>query len=381
MKIATIETFKFWADWKNWVFVRVTTDDGLHGWGEASLSGAVDAAEKAVHELGQVLIGRDPAGVEAHWLRMYHAWRWRGGAVLTTAQAALDVALWDIEGKRLGVPVYRLLGGPYRDRIRAYASHWLQGADTPEAVREQVREVKRRGFDAFKWSPFNHAGMRQNENAHIERARRLMEAARDESGPEMDIFVECGEKLSPRTAPLAAQALLPYRPGWFEEPIPFENARAMVELQRNLPVPIATGERLLSRWDYRELLEGQGCRIIQPDLTHGSGITEVKRIAAMADTYYISVAPHNSAGPIGTLAALHLSAAIPNFYILEQMEDERAMRDAICTNPLRFSDGAFDLPTAPGLGTDLNLDAMRELGAAHSGRPTPMSGSTERIWR
>ena len=380
MKIDKIETFSFWGEWKNWVFVKVSTDEGLYGWGEASLSGAVQATEAAVHELGAVLIGQDPGGVERHWMQMYHAWRWRGGAIQTTAQAALDIALWDLEGKRLGVPVYRLLGGPYRDRIRAYASHWLQGADTPEKVREQVREVKHRGFDAFKWSPFDQKTMRENENAAIEKARVLMEAARDEAGPEMDIFVECGEKLSLRTAPLAAQALLPYRPGWFEEPIPCENAKAMVELQRILPVSIATGERLVTRWEYRELLEGQGCRIIQPDLTHCSGITEVKRICMMADTYYISVAPHNSAGPIGTLAALHLAAAIPNFYILEQMEEERSMRDSICTEPLRFENGSFALPTGPGLGTDLKLDVLAA-SQDRKARATPLRTGSERIWR
>ncbi|MCC7368630.1 MAG: mandelate racemase/muconate lactonizing enzyme family protein [Chloroflexi bacterium] len=380
MKVDRIETLTFWGEWKNWVFVKVSTDDGLYGWGEASLAGAVKAVESAVHELGAVLIGEDPGGVERHWLRMYHAWRWRGGAIQTTAQAALDIALWDLEGKRLGVPSYRLLGGPYRDRIRAYASHWLIGADTPEKVREQVREVKRRGFDAFKWSPFDQRSLRENENAAIEKARQLMEVARDEAGPEMDIFVECGEKLSLRTAPIAAQAFLPYRPGWFEEPIPCENAKAMVELQHTLPVPIATGERLVTRWEYRELLEGQGCRIIQPDLTHCSGITEVKRICSMADTYYISVAPHNSAGPIGTLAALNLAAAIPNFFILEQMEEERSMRDAICTVPLKFENGSFELPTAPGLGTDLKLDVLLE-SEARAARATPLRGGTERIWR
>jgi galactonate dehydratase len=327
-----------------------------------------------------VLIGEDPGGVERHWMRMYHAWRWRGGSIQTTAQAALDIALWDLEGKRLGVPVYRLLGGPYRERIRAYASHWLIGADTPARVREQVREVKRRGFDAFKWSPFDQQALRQNENAAIEQARVLMEAAREEAGPEMDIFVECGEKLSLRTAPIVAQAFLPYKPGWFEEPIPCENPKAMVELQRILPVAIATGERLLTRWEYRELLEGQGCRIIQPDLTHTSGITEVKRICMMADTYYISVAPHNSAGPIGTLAALHLAAAIPNFYILEQMEEERTLRDSICTEPLVFANGSFALPTGPGLGTDLKLDVLRD-SHERAARAVPPRAGSERIWR
>jgi galactonate dehydratase len=377
VKITQIETFKCWAEWKNWLFVKVTTDEGLYGWGEASLAGAIEAVEKTIQELGAVLIGQDPGGVERLWHTMYHAWRWRGGAIQTTAQAGLDIALWDLEGKRLGVPVYRLLGGPFRQRVRCYASHWLIGADTPEKAAEGAREALRRGFTAFKFSPFNQERLRENEAKSIADAARLMQAAREAAGPDVEIFVECGEKLSPRTAVLAAAAFAPYRPGWFEEPLPSENAAAMVRLQRELSVPIATGERLLTRWEFRELIENGGCKIIQPDLTHGSGITEARRIAWLADTHYITVAPHNSAGPIGTLAAMHLAAAIPNFLILEQMEGERPLRDSLCTEPVRYAGGFFELPTTPGLGTDLRLDVIRERGS----RPVPIRQSSEPIWR
>ena len=377
MKVTKIETYKYWIDWCNWLFVKVSTDEGLYGWGEGSLHGAIEAVETAIHELGAVLIGRDPSGVERHWQAMYHAWRWRGGPTLFTAMAALDIALWDLEGKRLGVPVYRLLGGPFRTRLRGYASHWLAGVETPEGAFQGAREAVRRGFTAFKWSPFNAARLREDEARAIAAAAALMAAAREGAGPDVEIFVECGERLSPRTAPMAANAFLPHRPGWFEEPIPFENARAMIRLQQELPVPIATGERLLSRWDYRELLEGGGCKVVQPDLMHAGGFTEVRKIAALADMYYLPVAPHNPGGPICTLAAMHLAAAIPNFLILEQMEEERPLRDRLCTEPVTYHDGAFDLPTGPGLGTDLRLEALAE----HSFRPQPVSGSTESLWR
>jgi galactonate dehydratase len=376
VKITRIETFKYWIQWCNWLFVKVSTDEGVYGWGEGSLHGAIESVETAIHELGATLVGQDPAGVEAHWQRLYHTWRWRGGPTLSTALAALDIALWDIEGKRLGVPVYRLLGGPFRDRLRGYASHWLSGANTPEQARDGAAEAVRRGFSAFKWSPFNADALRDNESRAIAVAAELMAAARAGAGPYVDIFVECGEHLSPRTAVLAARAFEPYRPGWFEEPIPFENAAAMVRLQRELPVPIATGERLLSRWEFRELLEQGGCKIVQPDLMHGSGITEVRKIAAMADTYYVPVAPHNPGGPICMLAAMHLAAAIPNFLILEQMEEERALRDSLCTVPVRYADGYFELPTGPGLGTDLRLDELAERGF----RPQPPSRTSESLW-
>jgi galactonate dehydratase len=377
MKITKIETFKYWIEWCNWLFVRVETDAGLHGWGEGSMAGGIESVEAAIHEMGDQLIGKDPAGVEAHWQTMYNTWRWRGGSVLNTALGALDIALWDIEGKRLGVPVYRLLGGPFRDRLRVYASHWLSGVQTPEGAYAGAQEAVRRGFSAFKWTAFRPAALRDNEQQAIRKITELMAAAREGAGPDVDIFIECGEWLSPRTAVLAAEALAPYRPGWLEEPIPFENAKAMIRLQQDISIPIATGERLLSRWEFRELLEGGGCRVIQPDLMHAGGISEVRKIAAMADMFYIPVAPHNPGGPICNLAAMHLAAAIPNFLILEQMEDERALRDEVSTNPVRYSDGFFELPTEPGLGTDLNLDALKD----RAYRPHPSPQSSESLWR
>jgi len=376
VKITKIETFKYWIDWCNWLLVKVSTDEGLYGWGEGSLHGAIQSVETAVHEIGAGLIGKDPSGVGRHWQSMYHGWRWRGGPTLSSAMAALDIALWDIEGKRLGVPVYRLLGGPYRDRLRAYASHWLREAATPEQAYDGAKRAVEAGFSAFKWSPFRLASLHANEAAAIRHATELMAAAREAAGPDVEIFCECSEFLSPRSAVIAAKALEPYRPGWFEEPIPFENVAAMVQLQRQLPVPIATGERLLSRWEFTDLIHQGGCKIIQPDLMHAAGITEVLKIASLADTYYIPVAPHNPGGPICTLAAMHLSAAIPNFFILEQMETERSLRDKLCTNPVRCVDGYFELPTAPGLGTDLRLEVLEE----YAFKPQPLRDSSESLW-
>lgn len=377
MKITGVETFVCWADWVNWLFVRVDTDEGIHGWGEGSLHGSVQAVETAIQELSAYLVGRDPAGVERHWHGMYHAWRWRGGAILMTALAALDIALWDIEGKRLGVPVYRLLGGPYRDRIRAYASHWLPGIQNFAQAAEGAREARRRGFSAFKFSPIDRNLLMENESRAFGRAAELVAGAREGAGDDCDMMIELAERLSPRTTLLLAERLAPSRPYWFEEPIPFENARAMAALQQQCPVPIATGERLLSRWEFRELFELQGCRVAQPDLMHAGGLTEVKRIAAMADTHYIAVAPHNPGGPIVTLASIHLAAAIPNFLILEQMEFEQGLRAELCDEAPLLVDGHFQLPTRPGLGTEMNAEALR----ARAFQPQGVSGSTESLWR
>ncbi|HJU21019.1 MAG TPA: mandelate racemase/muconate lactonizing enzyme family protein [Casimicrobiaceae bacterium] len=377
MKIGRIETFKYWVDWCNWLFVRVSTDEGVCGWGEGSLHGALESVEVAIREFAPHLIGQDPAGPEHHWQRLYNAWRWRGGAVFQTALAALDIALWDLEGKRLGVPVARLLGGAQRTRLRGYASHWLADADTPEKAHAGAREAVSRGFRAFKCRPFSCEGLRENEAGELRKAAALIEAARDGAGPDVEILVECSEFLSPRTAVLLDRALKPFRPGWFEEPIPFENASAMAALQRDIATPIATGERLLSRFEYRELFEKAGCRIVQPDLMHAGGFTEVRKIASLADTYYVPVAPHNPGGPICTAAAMHLAASIPNFLILEQMEPQRAVRDRASSSPIRFDNGDFLLPEGPGLGVEPNLEFLNE----HPYRPQPRAERTGSLYR
>ena len=377
MRITKIETFKFWVEWMNWLFVRIDTDEGLSGWGEGSLHGALESVETAIREYAPHLIGQDPAGPERHWHRLYHAWRWRGGAVLQTALSALDIALWDLDGKRLGVPVARLLGGTFRTKLRGYASHWLQGADTPEQAFDGAQEAVRRGFTAFKCRPFSFEGLRDNTAGEMRKAAALIEAAREGAGPDTDILIECSEFLSPRTAVMLDEALHPFRPGWFEEPIPFENAKTMAALQRDLRTPIATGERLLSRYEYRELLENGGCRIVQPDLMHAGGFSEIRRIAALADMYSVPVAPHNPGGPVCTAAAMHLAAAIPNFHILEQMEPQRALRDRASTVPIRFEDGYFLLPEGAGLGIEPNLDVLRE----HAFRPQPRTERTDTLYR
>jgi galactonate dehydratase len=379
VKITGIDTFSMWAKWVNWLFVRINTDEpGLYGWGEASLHGSTKAVETALHEMAETLIGRDPAGVEAHWYRLYHGWRWRGGAVLQTALAGLDGALWDIEGKRLGVPVYRLLGGPLRDRFRNYASHWCPGAKTPEEAAWWAKEARRLGYTAFKWSPIRAAHLEEmGEASAISFGRDMMAAARDGAGPNMDIAIECGESFTPRTAVLAGHALAPYRPLWFEEPIGFENAKAMAQLKREMPVPIAAGERILSRYEFRELVESGAVDVYQPDLMHAGGITEVKKIASLVDTYYRPIAPHVPGGPVMFNMTLHLAASIPNFLILEDMEHDREVRESIVTTPPpKRENGCVLLPEGPGLGVDLDVERIK----AREFQAQPQTGRSAQPW-
>jgi galactonate dehydratase len=357
-KIAKIETFKYCIGWVNWVFVRITDSDGAHGWGEASLHGPISPVIAAIAEYQAHLIGQEATGAERHWHRLFNAWRWRGGPVYMTALSAIDIALWDLEARRLGVPVYRLFGGPHREKLPVYASHWLQQVKTPEEAFEGAREAVRRGFKGFKWSPFDYALLRDDFYGSIQRVKELMAAAREGAGPQAEIYIECAELLSPRTAPVMIDALLPYRPAWIEEPFPFENAKAIATLQSESPIPIAVGERLLSRYEFRELLENGGCRVVQPDVMHGGGFTELRRIAALAETYQVLVAPHNPGGPICTAASMHLAAAIPNFLVLEQIEPDRILRDKASTEAIKFEDGYFHLSSSPGLGLEPNLEAL-----------------------
>lgn len=360
MRITKVETHKFWATWCNWLLVSVSTDEGLTGWGEGSLHGAIGAVETAVHELAPVLEGHEFRGTEAHWQDLYHGWRWRGGAIQNTALSALDLALWDLEGQRLGVPVHRLLGGALRDRIPTYASHWLQCARTPEQAREGAAAAVELGYSGFKFSidAFWNPG---NEIQSIGRLRDFLAGARDGAGPDVEIYIECAELLSAPAATRLATALAPGEPAWLEEPIPFENPRAMADLQHRIEIPIASGERLLSRWEFRELLESGGIGIAQPDLMHAGGLTEVRKIASLADTYYVPIAPHNPAGPVATLAGIHLAAAIPNFRVLEIMADEADLRSAVCPSMPKVEDGYFAVPDRPGLGAEIDLDAIASM--------------------
>lgn len=354
---------KYHIGWVSWVFVRITDDQGAYGWGEGSLHGPIAPVLEAIAAYSSHLIGQEAFGAERHWHRLYNAWRWRGGAVYMTALSALDTALWDLEARRLGVPLYRLLGGPHRTELLGYASHWLKDVTTPDKAFAQAKEAVRRGFRGFKWSPFDFHRLRDDFQGSIAYAREMMAAAREGAGAGMEIYIECAEMLSPRTAPVMVDALLSYRPAWIEEPFPFENAKAIARLQSEISIPVAVGERLLSRFEFRELLECGGCRVVQPDVMHGGGVTELRRVASLAETYDVSIAPHNPGGPICMAASMHIAAASPNFLVLEQIEPDRELRDSASTNPPRFIGGKFVVTDAPGLGAEPNFEALKGMEA------------------
>src|SRR3954447_7349779 len=348
MRVSGIEVFLCAANWRNFVFVRVDTDEGLHGWGEATLEGKEQAVTAAIGELERYLVGQDPARIERHWFHMYETPFWRGGPVLGSAISGVDQALWDIKGKALGVPVYELLGGPTRVRVRAYAH-----AGTVERIKLRKAE----GFTAFKTGPFKERPARLVENkAFIDKAAGRFAELRQAVGDECDIAIDFHGALSQQTARLLIKALEPFQPMFIEEPVNCQEADVMADIARGTHLPIATGERIFTKWGFREILEKKAATILQPDLGHAGGLTEGRLIAGMAEAFYAAIAPHNPLGPISLAAGVQLAAAIPNFLCQEQV----SLGVGYLKRPFVVREGYLDLPTGPGLGIELDEDALAD---------------------
>ncbi|MEZ4728836.1 MAG: galactonate dehydratase [Caldilineaceae bacterium] len=342
-----------------WVFLKMHTDEGLVGLGEPTLENRAHTIVQAVAELEPYLIGKDPTRVVHHWQAMYKHAFYRGGPVLTSALSGVEHALWDLAGKAAGVPVYKLLGGPLRDRIKVYAHC---GGDTIEELVANAQARVAQGFLALK------TGIRGGRPARIietpgfvERVAERMAALRAAVGKEIDIAVDFHGAISPQTAGLLIKALEPYQPMFFEEIVQCQNVEVMADLARKTHIPIATGERLFTKWAFREVLEKGAATILQPDLSHAGGIFEGRLIAGLAEAYYAVVAPHCPLGPISLAAGLQLDAAIPNFLAQEQVH----LGEGYLQEPFVVNDGYIDLPTKPGLGIELNEEFVAaQLGEA-----------------
>ncbi len=344
MKITKLETLLVQP---RWLFLKVHTDEGITGWGEPVVEGRAETCAAAVKELESYLIGQDPRAVAHHWQAMYRHAFYRGGPVLTSAISGIDMALWDIKGKALGVPVYELLGGPTRSRVRVY-SH----AKTPE----EIRQSKAAGFTAFKTGVFKNRPARIIESkAFVDGVAENFAQLREATGDDADLAIDFHGAISPQTAKLLIKALEPYQPLFVEEPVNCQNVDVMAEIARGTHLPIATGERIFTKWGFREVLEKGAASILQPDLCHAGGITEVRLIAGMAEAYYAAIAPHNPLGPISLAAGIQLAAAIPNFLCQEQV----SLGDGYLKQPFTVKDGYIEIPTAPGLGIELDEDAVR----------------------
>jgi len=347
VKITRLETFLVKP---RWLFLKVHTDVGIVGLGEPVTEGRALTVQTAVKEIEPYLIGKDPRAVVHHWQAIYRHAFYRGGPILTSALSGVDQALWDIKGKLLGVPVYELLGGPTRQRIRVYAH-----AGTPELIREK----KAQGFTAFKTGParLNGRYARPVENrAWMENAIERFGALSAIVGKDGDLGIDFHGAVPAATAKVLMKELEQFNPFFYEEIINCQQVDLMAELAKTTHVPIATGERDFTKWGFRQILEKGAATILQPDLCHAGGITEVRLIAGMAEAYYATIAPHNPLGPISLAAGLQIAASIPNFLCQEQV----SLGEGYIKNPFKVREGYVDLPTGPGLGIELDEEAMKD---------------------
>jgi galactonate dehydratase len=352
MKITHLETFLVKP---RWLFLKVHTDEGIVGLGEPILEGRARTCATAVQELAPWLIGEDPTRVVHLWQSMYKHAFYRGGPILTSALSGVEQALWDIYGKSLGLPVYRLLGGPTRDRIRVYGT---AGGRDPASAAAAVREAVAKGFNCIKTGvSARRTGRLIESPGYTQRVVEVFAAMREAAGPNVDLAIDFHGAVPPQTAKRLVKALEPYHPLFVEEPVQCQNVDVLADIAHSTDIPIATGERLFTKWGFREVLEKRAASILQPDLSHAGGIMETRLIAGMAEAYYAGIAPHCPLGPIALAACLQLDAAIPNFLA---QEGGRITGEGYIKTPFRHENGYLPLPTAPGLGIELDEEALAD---------------------
>jgi galactonate dehydratase len=360
MRIASVETRIVGNAWKNWLFVRVETDDGLHGYGEGTVNGFAATVAAAIEELSDQYLGADPHDVEALLQRMVRDVYSDGGQIHMAAAAAIEIACWDIVGKAAGLPVHALLGGRVRDRVRAYANGWYRTEREPDAVAAKAREVVAAGYTAMKFDPFGTAWRvqdRQEEDLSID----IVRAVRDAVGPDVDLMIEAHNRFTASTALRIADRLAEFRPAWLEEPVHHSQLGSMVEVARRSPVPVATGESFTSLGQFADLLSHDVVQILQPEPLHLGGIWRTRQLASMAEAHLAVVAPHNAQGPVCGAVAVQLGACIPNFYVQETFDEFNAdWTQGIVDHPIRPVEGYVEIPDAPGLGIELDWDALGE---------------------
>jgi galactonate dehydratase len=365
MKITHLETYIVEARVACWVFLKLSTDEGVTGVGDCTLESKEHTVLGALHDLLPYVIGKDPLLIERLWQEMYRNSPWQGVA-LFTAMSAIEQAMWDIAGKVYGQPVYRLLGGECRDRVRLYT--WPQPtSDSPSGYADGALEAVAAGYGALKTDPFSDTFFTATP-AQITQAVTRVAAMREAVGPDVDIAVDGHQRFYPQTAITIARELEPLKILFFEEPVPSDNMDALAKVSANVKVPLATGERLFTRWGFRPLLERQLVDIIQPDVCHVGGLWELRKIAAMAEPYNVPIAPHNPNGPVGMAAAAHVGFCTPNFLALESTHS-RSWQWELVDPPLEIVDGYVRLPMRPGLGMDIREDAIRK----RAGQPRPMN--------
>ena len=358
MKITDIKTFLVGAGGRNLVFVKVETDQGIHGIGEAYSCGPDEATVATIQDFKRWLVGQEPRNIEHLWATMYNFTRFPGGLVVNAAISGIEQALWDIAGKAAGLPVYMLLGGKCREKIRVYQS---AGGSEPKQVAESAKAlVEKYGYTAVKMSPHPARGNAQPYNAVTRAAGQRVRAVRETLGPDVDIGVDAHAKLFEVSRAIRmAREIEPYAPFFLEEATRPENVDAIRKLSEHVNIPLAGGECNYTKFEFREILAAQALDIIQPDVCVCGGLMEMKKIAAMAEAHYVVVAPHNPMGPLATTVNVHFAASTPNFLVLEYHPDDAAPRKDLLKEPLMVKDGYIPVPNKPGFGVELNEEAFR----------------------
>lgn len=353
IKITKLETFHVKP---RWMFLKISTDEGITGWGEPVVEGRARTVAQAIADLESYLIGEDPRDIERHWQRIYRGTYYRGGAILVSALSGIEQALWDIKGKYFDMPVYEMLGGKVRDKIRMYSGC---GGDSLEELKATARKRVESGLTAIKTGI--QAPVRNIDNlAFVESQVERIAALRQNLGKGIDIGIDFHGRLSPAMSKRLAEALEPYYPMFIEEPCLPENVDALLDVSNSTTIPVATGERLFTRWGFREVIEKRAVAIVQPDLCHAGGIFEGKKIAAMAETHYASIAPHNPLGPISLASCLQLDACTPNFLIQEHPARPESKGKGYLKEPFVLKEGYIDVPEGPGLGIEVDEDFVKE---------------------
>ncbi|KHF39576.1 galactonate dehydratase [Halalkalibacter okhensis] len=360
MKITHLECFIVPP---RWCFLKVETDEGIVGWGEPVIEGRAHTVKAAVEELSEYLIGKDPLRIEDHWNVLYRSGFYRGGPILMSAIAGIDQALWDIKGKYFNAPVYQLLGGACRESIRVYS--WI-GGDRPSDVGKAAKDIVDAGFTAVKMNGTEELQYVDSYDK-IDRAVERIAAVREAVGNDIGIGIDFHGRVHKPMAKILVKELEPYRPMFIEEPVLPENNEALREIAQHTHIPIATGERMFSRWDFKGLLTDGYVDIIQPDLSHAGGITECKKIASMAEAYDVALAPHCPLGPIALASCLHVDATAHNAFIQEQSlgihynEGSDLLDYLSDPSVFDYEDGHVKIPQGPGLGISVNEEKVRQL--------------------
>ena len=357
MKITDIKTFILDAYRTNWTFIKVETDEGLYGYGEASLGTQEMALSGCVNDIKRLVVGRNPLEIEKMRFEVYRDMYWKGGPVLMSAISGVEMAMWDIAGKYYNAPVSALLGGKIRDKVKMYANAWFVGAKEPEDFAKAAKKTVDLGVKALKWDPFGSAHM-TIENEGMYKAIDIVAAVREAVGKNTDLLIECHGRFNPYTAITLSKALEPYNIFLMEEPCPPDNAESLAQVRRKSNIPISGGERVYGIYAFQDYFDKGAVDIAQPDIFHTGGIYESKKIAAMAEARHIPVSFHNPSGPISNAAILQLASTVPNFLIHEIMLTDGAFRKEITNERVVYEDGFIMVPDAPGLGIEVNEEVL-----------------------